>query len=109
MNTTNNYIKVYRRHLPSIELFFDSRNPTSVASAHRAAREVAGLLDEAAQAGADGAAFLAKATPKLVDPTTITVWVHGVRGLGDLHCVGGCEICSPRADLELVEAEDVVE
>ncbi len=103
---TDNYLKVHRKHSPAIELFFDSRVPMSVKGAHRAAREIAGAMTELAQANADHAAAMAKTNPTIVESTAIAVWVHGVRGLGDLHCIGGCELCAPRPDLEVVENEE---
>ncbi len=106
---TTNYLKVHRRYLPSVELFFDAHNPISVASAHRAAREIAGAMTEVAQAQADSAATANKATALPVEDTAIAVWTHGVRGLGDLHCIGGCELCSPRPDLEIGEDDTAIE
>jgi hypothetical protein len=103
---TNNYLKVHRKYLPAVELFFDANNPISVASAHRAAHEIAGAMTGQAQAEADTEAAQAKVTPKIVDATAIAVWTHGVQGLGDLHCIGGCELCAPRPDLAIVESDD---
>ncbi len=99
---TDSYLKVHRPPHCSIEFFFDSHNAISVSSAHRAARDLARAMTDLAQAEADAQG----PNPALVAPTQIAVWTHGVRGLGDLHCIGGCELCSPRPDLEIVEAED---
>lgn len=103
---TDNYLKVHRAQRPSIELFFDSHEPVSVAGAHRAARELASSLTEIAQAHSDAASAEAKRTPEIVPTTAIVVWTHGVRGLGDLHCIGGCELCAPKPELAIVEAEE---
>lgn len=85
---TNNYLKIIRPSRRSVEFFFDSHVPISVANALRAAIE------------------FATATEVEGELPPLSVWQHGVRGLGDLHCVGGCELCAPRPDLEIVEAED---
>jgi hypothetical protein len=102
---TDNYLKVRRPPRPSVEFFFDSRIPISVAGAHRAAQAYAKALTETAQTESDAQAEKTKGTPQIVDATRVSVWTHGVRGLGDLHCVGGCELCAPRADLEIVDNE----
>lgn len=93
---TDNYLKVHRRPRHSVEFFFDSRVSTSVASAHAAAREFAQAMTDVAQAEADTIAERNKSTPQVVEGTPVVVWMHGVKGLGDLHCVGGCELCAPR-------------
>ena len=105
---TDNYFVVHRtgdlRH-PRVEFFFDSKNRVSVASALNAAREYAQLATDLAQAESDATTAASKATPQIVDGTPVRVFAHGTRGLGDLHCLGGCAICCPHAGDELDEPD----
>jgi len=85
---TDNYLKVRRPGtFRAVEFFFESRHEASRVSALHAAQAFAGEITARArdkEADAEAAA--------------ITVWQHGVAGLGDLHCVGGCDVCAPRAE-----------
>ena len=91
---TDNYFKVRRAGTSrSVEFFFDSKNYCSRTGALLAAREYAGLLDEGLPPGDPDAR-----------PAALSVWEHGVEGFGDLHCIGGCDICAPKI-LEEVDDE----
>lgn len=100
-------MKVHRPGQHAVEFFFDAKHPVSVRSARRSAFALASRITEVAQLESDAVAAQNKATPQIVDFTPVRVWTHGVQGLGDLHCVGGCDICAH--PMRLRSAEDVGE
>lgn len=91
---TDNYLKVRRPGTTrAVEFFFDSRHDVSRVNARLAA-----------SAYADEITAGVRAKDADADPAVISVFEHGAPGLGDLPCVGGCDICAPRT-LEVVEGE----
>lgn len=89
---TDNYLKVRRAGTSrAVEFFFDSRHEASRISALRAARAYATEVT-ARDRDKDADA----------DPAVTSVFEHGAPGMGELHCVGGCEACAPKT----VDADD---
>jgi hypothetical protein len=72
------YIKV-RHGRESVEFFF--HDATTLATARRQAERYQAMVLESAEG---------------VNVET-TVFRHGVPALGHLRCVGGCDLCAPRA------------
>lgn len=119
---TDNYLRV-RRGRQSVEFFFDSTDPVRVAIARRNANEYGGLLSELSLAYINTLPrprlnILARARGwdeteiknhtddgirAALAAADVGVWSHGVEGLGDLRCIGGCEVCSPRQGISLEE------